>query len=338
MADVTVPRFSLAELRSGTRREEFRRCVTTLGVFYLTGCGTTEDQHRLAIGTALDFFAHGTLAEKRAVTTTDPTMRRGYSALEAESTARVTHTGAYTDYSMAFSMGVSDNLFPDRGFERVWTGYFDRLYTAAREIARIVLAAAGSPADGDLDALGGYDPVLRVRSFPEVPEHRAAEYEPRRMASHYDLSVITLVYQSPCPNGFVSLAADVGGEPVELPAAPDAVIVLCGAIAPLLTQGAIPVPRHHVRSPGTGLRRGSERTSSVFFLRPTPRFSFSVAEAHQYGLAEDVAAETGTITFGEWIGTNYVALHATVSPDLAGVDKERGSTTEAAAGGKGKEW
>ncbi|OKI04828.1 cephalosporin hydroxylase [Streptomyces sp. CB02923] len=312
MADTTVPIFSLAELRKGGDQEAFRACVTEMGVFYLTDYGMLEKEHRSATDTALDFFEHGTAAEKKAVTTKVPTMRRGYSALEAESTAQVTNTGTYTDYSTSFSMGISDNLFPTPQFETVWTDYFDHLYTAAQETARVVLNATGTYDAGPMEELLDCDPVLRLRYFPEVPEHRAAEREPRRMAPHYDLSIITLIHQTPCANGFVSLQAEIGGAMVDLPAVPDAVVVLCGAIAPLATRGAVPAPKHHVRSPGAGLRAGSDRTSSVFFLRPSTDFTFSVPEARTYGL--DISLDAETATFGDWIGTNYVTMHSVPKP------------------------
>lgn len=316
MTDTAVPRvpiFSLTALKRGVDQEAFRRCVTEAGVFYLTDCGVREQDHKLATDTAMDFFEHGTPQEKKAVTTDIPTMRRGYSALEAESTAQVTRTGTYTDYSMSFSMGVRDNLFPSQRFEEVWTDYFVGLYTAARETAKVVLEATGTydGSDGrDIDTLLDCDPVLRLRYFPEVPEHRAAEHEPRRMAPHYDLSIVTLIHQTPCANGFVSLQAEIGGELVDLPHVPEAVIVLCGAIAPLVTQGAVPAPRHHVRSPGADQRKGSGRTSSVFFLRPSTDFTFSVPKARTYGLEVDTL-DGETATFGDWIGTNYVTMHAT---------------------------
>lgn len=309
MADTTVPIFSLTELRKGADQEKFRRCVTEMGVFYLSDYGVREKDHRLAADTAMDFFEHGTPEEKEAVTTKIPTMRRGYSALEAESTAQVTNTGTYTDYSMSYSMGISGNLFPSGQFETVWTDHFKSLYSAAREAARVVLNATGTYDAGDMETLLDCDPVLRLRYFPEVPEHRAAEREPRRMAPHYDLSIITLIHQTPCANGFVSLQAEIGGTMVDLPAVPDAVIVLCGAIAPLATQGAVPAPQHHVRAPGAGMRVGSDRMSSVFFLRPSTDFTFSVPKARTYGL--DVSLDAATATFGEWIGTNYITMHAT---------------------------
>ncbi|MFI6027220.1 2OG-Fe(II) oxygenase family protein [Amycolatopsis magusensis] len=310
MSDKTVPVFSMAELRDGSRRDEFREWARR-GVFYLTGYGATERDHRVATDTAMDFFAGGTAEEKQAVTTKVPTMRRGYSALEAESTAQVTNTGTYTDYSMSYSMGIGGNLFPSKEFESVWTNYFDTLYRAAQETARLVLTAAGTYDGEDLDTLLDCDPVLRLRYFPEVPEHRAAEYEPRRMAPHYDLSIITFIHQTPCANGFVSLQAEVDGEMVSLPHVEDAVVVLCGAIAPLVTQGAVPAPNHHVVSPDASMLKGSDRTSSVFFLRPSTDFTFSVPDARKYGL--DVSLDMEKATFGDWIGTNYVTMHAVTS-------------------------
>jgi deacetoxycephalosporin-C hydroxylase len=41
-------------------------------------------------------------------------------------------------------------------------------------------------------------------------------------------------------------------------------------------------------------------------LRPSPSFAFSIAEAWKYGL--DVYLDTDTATFGDWIGSNYIAM------------------------------
>jgi len=306
MTDTTVPLFSLSELRSGGHAEEFHSCVTGIGAFYLTDYGAAEADHRTANDIAMDFFTRGTDAQKQAVTSTVPTMRRGFSGLEAESTAQITNTGQYSDYSMNFSMGVSGNLFPTPEFEKVWTDYFDTLYGAAQETARVVLSTSGSYDGGDMDTMLDCDPLLRLRYFPEVPAHRVAEREPLRMAPHYDLSFVTLIHQTPCANGFVSLQVEVDGEMLDLPAIPDAVVVLCGAVAPLVTQGALPAPRHHVRAPGADLRAGSSRTSSVFFLRPRHDLAFSVRKAREYGL--DVSLDAENATFGDWIGGNYVSL------------------------------
>ena len=308
MTDTTVPTFSLVELREGRRRDEFRRCLTELGVFYMTDYGASVADHQHATDVAMRFFENGTAAEKAAVTTPDPTIRRGYSALEAESTAQVTSTGEYTDYSMSFSMGIGGNLFPSGEFEGVWTRYYQQLYGIAQTTAREVLDAVGARPEGGMDELLDCDPVLRLRYFPEVPEYRVAEKEPLRMASHYDLSIITLIHQTPCANGFVSLHAEIGDETVDLPYVPDAIIVMCGAVASLVSGGAVLAPKHQVQAPPVDKRVGSARTSSVFFLRPSSDFTFSIPEARQCGFDVSVTGETAT--FADWIGHNYITMHS----------------------------
>jgi deacetoxycephalosporin-C hydroxylase len=311
MMERAVPTFSLADLREGRHLDELRHCLSGMGVFYLTEYGASAADHQRATDTAMRFFTTATAAEKDLVTTRTPNIRRGYSGLEAESTAQVTNTGTYTDYSMSFSMGVGGNLFPDGAFEDVWTRYFDQLYAISRTTAREVLNAFGAQPDGGLDKLLDCDPVLRLRYFPEVPENRVAEVEPLRMAPHYDLSIITLIHQTPCASGFVSLHAEIGAEMVPLPYVPDAIIVMCGAVASLVTGGAVLAPKHHVEAPLADQRAGSSRTSSVFFLRPSPGFTFSVPEARRIGFDVSVTGETAT--FADWIGTNYITMHTSAA-------------------------
>lgn len=311
MMDMTVPTFDLAELRASRHRDEFRDCLTGKGLFYLRNSGLTEADHESARDAAVDFFEHGSEEEKKAVTSPISTIRRGYTRLESESTARITNTGQYTDYSMSYSMGTSDNLFPTLEFERTWTRYFDRLYASAMEVARQVLDAVGARPEGGVEAFLDCEPLLRLRYFPEVPEDRVAEAESLRMAPHYDLSIVTLIHQTPCPNGFVSLQGEVGGRYVDLPATPDTLLVFCGAIATLVSDGAVKAPRHHVAAPDKDKRVGSGRTSSVFFLRPNPDFAFSVRRARECGFDVDLPGDTAT--FNDWIGGNYINIRKTAA-------------------------
>jgi deacetoxycephalosporin-C synthase/deacetoxycephalosporin-C hydroxylase len=131
------------------------------------------------------------------------------------------------------------------------------------------------------------------------------------MAPHYDLSIVTLIHQTPCANGFVSLQARIGDAMVDLPYRQDAIIVMCGAVASIVSGGAVLAPRHHVGAPTADKREGSARTSSVFFLRPRADFTFSVPEARRCGL--DVSLDGETATFAEWIGLNYVTMHTSAA-------------------------
>ncbi|GHH81059.1 putative iron/ascorbate dependent oxidoreductase [Streptomyces sulfonofaciens] len=309
MTDTKVPTFSLSALQEGRCQDEFRRCLTEKGVFYLTDCGPSEGDQKSAKDVATEFFEHGTEQEKRAVTSTVPTIRRGFTGLESESTAKITNNGTYSDYSMCYSMGTSDNVFPNGDFERIWTHYFDDMYEATKEVARQVLRTTGTEPEGGVEAFVDCEPLLRFRYFPEVPENRSAEEEPLRMAPHYDLSTVTLIQQTPCPNGFVSLQVEVDGAFVDLPAKPDTVLVFCGAVATLVTGGQVKAPKHHVASPGRDLIAGSSRTSSVFFLRPNADFAFSVPLAKRCGF--DVTLDGETATFQDWIGGNYVNIRTT---------------------------
>ena len=312
MTDTAVPAFDLAELRNGARQRELRGCLAGIGAFYLTGSGLSEADHKPARDVAVDFLTRAGEAEQQAMMSPVSTIRRGFTRLESESTARITNAGDYTDYSMSYSMGTSGNLFPEAAFEAVWTRYFAELHDVAREVARHVLTAvAGRPAGGMESFVDG-EPVLRLRYFPEVPADRVAEEQPLRMAPHYDLSIVTLIHQTPCANGFVSLQCEVGGTFVDLPAVPDALVVFCGAVATLVTDGRVKAPRHHVAAPAREQRAGSSRTSSVFFLRPSPDFTFSVRRARECGF--DVSLPDGTATFSDWIGGNYINIRKLAAP------------------------
>jgi deacetoxycephalosporin-C synthase/deacetoxycephalosporin-C hydroxylase len=301
-----VPTFSLPELRRGARQEELRHCLEHVGAFYLTDFGISDADHGTMVRSTLDFFNQASDDEKRAVTNTNPAIRRGYSRLEKESTARITNTGDYTDYSMAYSAGLSDNLYPSEEFSKTFSGYFDAAYRIAQDAGKAVLQAAGVELEEGLDAFLECDPLLRFRYFPDVPRERCADHTPARMAPHYDISVITLIHQTPCANGFVSLQCETQGGYVDLPHKPEAMIVMCGAVATLLSNGKLRASRHQITSPPETLRVGSSRTSSVFFLRPKSDFTFSVRQAKACGL--DVIVTGETATFKDWIGGNYVEM------------------------------
>jgi len=308
MTDSLIQTFEIDDLKQNLHLHAFRKSLFEHGLFYVREDETIKNEHEKAMHAVMELFENGTAEQKNALKHLAPGMRRGFSDLEAESTARITKGGEYTDYSMVYSVGLSGNLFPSKAFEDVWTSYFARFYAVTNDIARCVLQAADADLDENIDAFLECDPLLRFRYFPEVPENRCAEQEPRRMAPHYDLSIITAIQQTPCANGFVSLQCDVDGRFVDVPPRPRHMVVFCGAVAPLVTGGRVKAPRHQVASPSSNQRVGSGRTSSVFFLRPKPDFRFSVPLAKASGL--DVDFTENTATFGDWIGGNYVNLRS----------------------------
>jgi isopenicillin N synthase-like dioxygenase len=312
MSERIVPVFKFSEIRSGQRLEELRQCVTEKGVFYLEQDGSLNAAHGDAENAAMTFFSSSSDDARKSVTNVNPNMRRGFSALESESTARSTKEGDYSDYAMVYSMGLSGNMFPTHDFEQAWEKYFAIYFDLSRSTAKAVLTSLAAKFDSDIDTLLDCDPVLRFRYFPEVPEDRCAEHQPHRMAPHYDLSIISVILQRPCPNGFVSLQVEIDGQFIDLPPRPDCLVVFCGSVATLVSGGQIKAPKHRVVSPGLSQRVGSDRTSSVLFLRPKPEFSFSVPLAKACGMGEELVGERAT--FGEWLGSNYVEMHVTLNP------------------------
>ena len=181
------------------------------------------------------------------------------------------------------------------------------MYNTAQQVAKEVLNTSGTYSEGGIDSFLDCDPVLRFRYFPEVPEDRCAESSPLRMAPHTDLSVVTLIHQTPCPNGFASLQCKIGDAFINLPPIPNSLIVICGAIATIVSAGKVKTLEHQVLAPTLEHRVGSSRTSSVFFLRPKPDFPIHISTAKTYGF--NISLDGDTILFKDWIGRNYIELH-----------------------------
>jgi isopenicillin N synthase-like dioxygenase len=107
-----IPKFNLEDLKQGIERDRLRECLTRPGIFFVTGTAPKEADHKSARDAALDFFEHGAASEKKSVSPREPTIRSGFTGFEAESTARITDSGNYTDFSTCYSMRVCGNVFP----------------------------------------------------------------------------------------------------------------------------------------------------------------------------------------------------------------------------------
>jgi len=245
--DFTVPIFSLSDLRNPTpgQESELRKCILEKGLFYLKDYDIQESEHELLKTTTLNFFERNVDEERDRVIINIPGTRRGYSQLESESTARMFNNGNYTDYSVCYSMGLCDNVFPSKDFEQIWTNYFHRMYSTSQEIAKIVLEAGVADCGESIHEFVKCDPVLRFRHYPEVPENRCSEYEPLRLAPHHDRSIVTLIHQTPCANGFVSLQYEDRNGYLDVPFVPNTLLVMCGAVAAIVSNGKVRLKYKH---------------------------------------------------------------------------------------------
>ncbi|KAG5927369.1 hypothetical protein E4U42_002312 [Claviceps africana] len=117
--------------------------------------------------------------------------------------------------------------------------------------------------------------------------------KPLRMGAHYDLSIITLVHQTACDNGF----CEVCGRFVDLPTRPDTVVVFCGAVGTLVRR------RQHQ---GAQAPRQSPLPRPDARQQPHVERLLLAPQADESGF--DVRIPSETATFGDWLGGNYVNM------------------------------
>lgn len=304
---MTVPTFYLRDLEAllGPNADQsvlraFRECLNLQGVFYLSDPSLAEEVHAAARTKAMEFFAKGDAKAKQRMVSTQTHLRRGYLALGHESTAKSTNLGDYVDLAMAFSMGEHSNLFPDEEFANIWSKYFAAVKAASHRlwhVTRVLYKLDNIPTDD----------VLRLRYYPDVGKDRAAEVEPLRVAPHHDVSVYTLIHQTPCVNGFVSLQCEWDGVYHEVPTIPGTMVVQVGAVLSVMSRGALKSPKHRIAAPPLNLIQGSSRSALVYHIRPQPYVPISVREAHRLGFGDRLRGDIAT--FGEWVGGNYARIH-----------------------------
>lgn len=300
-----VPVFSLRKLEAAIERtpspsaggeqllQAFFQCLSSTGIFYLADCDLDDDVHVAPREAVMQFFEHSSDVAKERMKVPG---RRGFIALEQESLASLTNNGEFPDYSMSFIMGPRDNVFPSPEFEACWTAYYDRIAASGRRLVNVAVKLLGLP------DVGEYDSSLRFRHYPDLPPRRAAESQALRIAPHYDASWFTLIHQTACPNGFISNQTEVGGAFVGIPTVPNTMVVYCGAILSIATNGLVKTPLHRVASAPLHMIEGSRRSACVMFLRPTAEHEFSLETAHRLGHALGLSGKTATL--GEWLSVN----------------------------------
>lgn len=274
--------------------QQLAAAVTESGFFYLKNHGIREADLEAVARQTRRFFGRPE-AEKLAY---DHHQRiRGYTGYRFESTARFFGTGEGQDLCMKYTMGpelsaeevaaritsaediasnaYSENVFPDPDFRAAWVHYYAGVHQASMRL----LDAMGQALDLASDSRRIWSEMLIERScgelryfqYPDVPKRACADSPgagPDRMAAHFDMDVVTLLHQTPCDNGFVSLEALIGEDYVKLPAIRGTLVVNLGEILRLLTGGRVKATVHRVVRPPMRLHAGSARDVLVFFQAP----------------------------------------------------------------------
>ncbi|MCB9694392.1 MAG: isopenicillin N synthase family oxygenase [Alphaproteobacteria bacterium] len=296
-----IPVLDVALMGDTTRPEErtrqlatLREAVTSSGFFYVENHGIPDETLEAIANATRRFYALPEAFKERfhrheAI--------RGYTAYRFESTARFFGAGVGKDLCMKYTMGpeltpeeieerittetdrasnaYSENVYPDAVFRTAWVEY----YAAVEDLSRRLLELLGEAIELDeedrriwtemlVERSGG---ELRFLQYPDVPLAACSDIEgntPDRMGAHFDMSVITVLHQTPCANGFVSLEAKYGDTFHEVPAIRGTLVVNLGEILRLLTGGRIRATVHRAVRPPVALHRGSARDVTVFFQAP----------------------------------------------------------------------
>jgi deacetoxycephalosporin-C synthase len=83
----------------------------------VTGYTINQADHKSTRDVAIDFFEHGTVSEKKDVSPLVSTIRRGFTSLESENTARIMGSGDYAGFSTCYSMGTWEKPLPRGHFQ-----------------------------------------------------------------------------------------------------------------------------------------------------------------------------------------------------------------------------
>ena len=95
-----------------------------------------------------------------------------------------------------------------------------------------------------------------------------------RMGAHADVSLMTIISEIGCPNGFHSLQLKFGDKWISVPPKKKAILVQFGEILRYISKGQINSMLHRVIMPPTNLNQGSNRSSLIMFIIPSDDVKF----------------------------------------------------------------
>ena len=285
-----VPILDLAAMQLAGLRE----AVTNSGFLYVKNHGISDEEIE-AISNETRIFYGQPEAYKNQFDHREHV--RGYTGYRLESTARFFGTSRGKDLCMKYTMGpeltpeevrsrissevdlasnaYSPNVFPNPGFRAAWVRY----YECVQRVSGQLLELLGDALELSPESKSVWNQMLVEKScgelryfqYPDVPLAACADLAGNaadRMAAHFDLDVITLLHQTPCENGFISLEAKLGEEYFKVPAIRGTMVVNLGEVIRLLTGGRVKATLHRVARPPQSLHRGSARDVAVFFQAP----------------------------------------------------------------------
>mmetsp|Transcript_43617 Transcript_43617/g.102850 ORF Transcript_43617/g.102850 Transcript_43617/m.102850 type:complete len:345 (+) Transcript_43617:66-1100(+) len=304
--------------------ESFVRALREDGLLYLSNTGVDVDALAAEVRRVTEPVMNLPEAESRDLMATG-FPPNGLTRDEAESTAAVVGKGSYSDLCAKWSFSSSgENILPadaDGHFKSAWTAAhvaWDDICVRLLNLIGPALGISSTQLWQQLMKEGNRVGLLRFLRYPDVPKDRASDVggHPERMAPHHDLDVITLLHQTPCLNGFVSLQGLVNGEWVDVPASPQTLVVNFGEALSILSAGAVKATTHRVLSPPADKLEGSARQTLVMFWEPPAEFKLKPLDDSNFG---EYTYGVDGMPFGEWLANAVSKLQGASPADAPGV-------------------
>jgi isopenicillin N synthase-like dioxygenase len=313
-----VPVIDISGYFTGSESEKRRiareigEACRTIGFLVVTGHGVPDEVIRSTEATGRAFFDLPD-AEKRRFGTKDPSIYRGYYAVETNAVAysrddRV----APPDYREIFSINrvsidpsdpyftsplgqriFAPNIWPEGipGLREAWTEYYHAMEKLAGSLMRLFALALDLDEHWFDDKVDKHMTNFVVSNYPDQP--RALPEGQLRAGAHTDYGSMTIIKAEDKPGGLEVLDAEGHWRPV--PIVPGTFIVNLGDLMAQWTNDRWVSTMHRVVNPPRDKAVGSRRQSLIFFHQP----NYDAVIECLPGCLDDGRAKYAPITSGE---------------------------------------
>ncbi|MCL1125147.1 2OG-Fe(II) oxygenase family protein [Shewanella surugensis] len=256
------------------------------GFFYIKNFGIEEAYLSEFLRVTGELFQMPKNEKEKLICPTLPL--RGYTETNKENTALAINSGDSPDICMKYTW-TQNNIYPNIDFKNNWDLYMDKTRSISRKLLELIRSALGEDEKNNQlwnNVING-EGMVRHLYYPDIPSnsedplnHNLSTNEtPLRMGNHSDIGSITLLYQTPCPNGFVSLEAEIDDGFVGIPAIRNTMVVNIGDTLSIITGGEIKATKHRVLQSN---HQGSERTATALFYFPSSDFDLKKIDKTEY--------------------------------------------------------
>ena len=256
--------------------------------FYVENHGIEEALIEEFLNVNRAFFS---LSEEEKMIYAPPDMKvdkGGYIGFKTSSVAKISGTGNAADQLMKFIFSTYTNElnFPDKSFKTLSEAYAKKVADLSKTLLEKIFRGL-SLTDADFEYTEEIRDLFIEKGFSQnmtilYPAVAQDEDAKERMASHFDTSLITLLYQIPAlgnasEDPYIGFEVEEEGKRIPIPPVKGTFVINFGELIHHLTNGAIPATYHGVALPSEKQLPESERMTIVGFYFPDPKAKITIS-------------------------------------------------------------